>query len=40
MKDIAKRIAKASGGVLGYISVDHEKSKLMELKMIKNPARF
>lgn len=40
MKDIAKRIAKASGGVLGYISVDYEESKLMELKMIKNPATY
>ena len=40
MKDIAKKIAKASGGVLGYISVDYEESKLMELKMIKNPASY
>jgi len=40
IKDIAKRIAKASGGVLGYISVDYEESKLMELRMIKNPATY
>ena len=40
MKDIAKRIAKSSGGVLGYISVDYEESKLMELKMIKNPSSY
>jgi hypothetical protein len=40
MKDIAKRIAKASGGVLGYISVDYEESKLMELRMIKNPSNY
>jgi hypothetical protein len=40
MKDIAKRIAKASGGILGYISVDYEESKLIELKMIKNPAGY
>ena len=40
MKDIAKKIAKSSGGVLGYISVDYEESKLMELKMIKNPASY
>ena len=40
MKDIAEKIAKASGGVLGYISVDYEESKLMELKMIKNPASY
>jgi hypothetical protein len=40
MKDNARRIAKASGGILGYISVDYEESKLMELKMIKNPANY
>jgi hypothetical protein len=40
MKDIAKKIAKSSGGVLGYISVDYEESKLMELKVIKNPALY
>lgn len=40
MKDIAKKIAKASGGVLGYISVDYAELKLMELKMIKNPASY
>jgi hypothetical protein len=40
MKDIAKKIAKSSGGVLGYISVDYEESKLMELKVIKNPASY
>lgn len=35
LKDLAKRIAEASGGVLGYLSVSYEESKLMELKMIK-----
>ena len=40
MKDIANRIAKASGGVLGYISVDYEESKLMDLRMIKNPTSY
>ena len=40
MKDISKRIAKASGGVLGYISVDYEESKLMDLRMIKNPTSY
>lgn len=40
MKDIANRIAKASGGVLGYISVDYEESKLMDLRMIKNPSSY
>ncbi|MEO9484671.1 MAG: hypothetical protein ABJG47_14530 [Ekhidna sp.] len=35
LKDLAKKIAEASGGVLGYLSVSYEESKLMELKMIK-----
>ena len=34
LKDLAKKIAEASGGVLGYLSVSYEESKLMELKMI------
>lgn len=38
LKDLAKRIAEASGGVLGYLSVSYEESKLMELKMIKELA--
>lgn len=40
MKDIAQRIAKASGGILGYISVGYEESKWLDLRMIKNPARY
>lgn len=40
MKDIAKRIANASGGILGYLSVDYEESKLLELKMINNPGKL
>ena len=35
LKDLAKKIAEASGGVLGYLSVSYEESRLMELKMIK-----
>ncbi|WP_462249815.1 hypothetical protein [Ekhidna sp.] len=38
LKDLAKKIAEASGGVLGYLSVSYEESKLMELKMIKELA--
>jgi hypothetical protein len=38
LKDLAKKIAEASGGVLGYLSVSYEESQLMELKMIKDPA--
>jgi hypothetical protein len=37
LKDLAKKIAEASGGVLGYLSVSREESQLMELKMINNP---
>lgn len=40
MKDIAKRIAAASGGILGYLSVSYEESKLLELKMIRNPGKL
>jgi len=39
VKDIAKQIAEASGGVFGYMSVGYEESKLLDLKMIKNPAK-
>ena len=38
LKDLAKKIAEASGGVLGYLSVSYEEAKLMELRMIKDPA--
>ncbi|MFT6939622.1 MAG: thiamine kinase-like enzyme [Cyclobacteriaceae bacterium] len=37
LKDLAKKIAEASGGVLGYLSVSREESILMELKMINTP---
>jgi hypothetical protein len=40
MKDIAKRIATASGGILGYMAIDYQEQKLMELRMIRNPAKF
>jgi hypothetical protein len=39
LKDFAKRIAEASGGVLGYMSIGYEESKLIELKMIKDPRK-
>ena len=38
LKDFAKKIAEASGGILGYMAVGYEESKYLELKMIKNPA--
>lgn len=39
LKDFAKRIAEASGGILGYMSIGYEESKLIELKMIKDPRK-
>lgn len=36
LKDLAKKIAEASGGVLGYLSVSYEEARLMELRMIKD----
>ena len=38
-KDIAKHIAEASGGVFGYMSVGYEESRLIDLKMIKDPSK-
>ena len=38
LKEIAKKIAEASGGVFGYMAIDFEESKLIELKIIKDPA--
>ena len=35
--DLAKKIAQASGGVLGYMAVGYEESKLIGLDMIKAP---
>jgi hypothetical protein len=40
IKDIAKRIATASGGILGYMTIDPHERKLMNLKMIKDPAKY
>jgi len=37
--ETAKHIAEASGGVFGYMSVGYEESRLIDLKMIKNPAK-
>lgn len=39
LKDLAKKIAEASGGILGYLSVSYEESKLIELKMINDPEK-
>ena len=38
LKDVAKKIAEASGGVLGLMKVSYEESKLVDLRMIKDPS--
>ncbi|PIB35454.1 hypothetical protein BFP72_08645 [Reichenbachiella sp. 5M10] len=40
LKEMAKKVAEASGGVLGYMSVSYEEAKLMELRMIDDPENF
>ncbi|WP_375581362.1 hypothetical protein ABWH96_10265 [Marivirga tractuosa] len=37
MKDLAKKVAEAAGGVFGYLSIGYEESKLIDLEMIKVP---
>ena len=40
LKDMAKKVAEASGGLLGYMSVSYEEAKLMELSMIDDPSDY
>ena len=40
LKDLAKKIAEASGGVMSYLTISYEEAKLMELKMLKDPSTF
>jgi uncharacterized protein YicC (UPF0701 family) len=37
IKNIAKRVAEASGGIFGYGSISPEELKYANLRMIKNP---
>ena len=39
MKDLAVKIAESSGGVFGFMSVGYEESKVMDLKMIRDPSK-
>lgn len=39
LRDKADQVAKASGGIFGYLSVGYEESKVVELKMIKDPSK-
>ncbi|MEM1406228.1 MAG: hypothetical protein AAGG59_05595 [Bacteroidota bacterium] len=38
VRDIARKVAEASGGVLGYMAVGYEESKFIGLDMIKDPS--
>ena len=40
VRDMARKIAEASGGVLGYMSIGYEESKLINLDMIKDPSKM
>lgn len=40
LKDLAKRIAEASGGVLGYMAVGKEESEFVDLNMLKDPSKL
>lgn len=40
LQEMAKKVAEASGGILGYMSVSYEEAKLMDLKMIMDPAEY
>jgi len=39
LKDMAKKVAEASGGIMGYLIVSYEEAKLLELNMIKDPSK-
>lgn len=40
LRDMALKVAKASGGVLGLLSVSKEEAEFVELDMIKNPSTY
>lgn len=40
LKDLSKKIAEASGGLMSYLTISYEESKLIELKMLKDPSTF
>ena len=40
MQEIASAVAKASGGILGYMSVGFEEARYVDLNFIRNPARY
>lgn len=38
IKDLAQKVANASGGIMGFLATGYEESKLLNLKMIKDPS--
>ncbi len=38
IKDLAQKVANASGGIMGFLSTGYEESKLLNLKMINDPS--
>ena len=38
IKDIGMKIAESSGGVFGFMSIGFEESKVVDLKMIRDPS--
>lgn len=39
-RELARHIAEASGGILGYLSVNFEESRLIKLPMIDDPREY
>ena len=39
-RELAKRVAEASGGVLGYLSINFNEAKLIKLSMIDDPRNY
>ncbi len=39
LKDFSNKIAKSTGGVLGYLSVGYEEAKLVDLKLVNDPSK-
>lgn len=38
LKDLAEKVAHASGGIMGFLTLGYEEAKLIQLKMIKDPS--
>lgn len=39
-RELAKHIAEASGGILGYLTINFEESRLIKLPMIDDPREY